>query len=49
MKICTALPDPDTCDDAASFEAILMGMSSVLLSGLVDLSPGDKDKFVQHW
>lgn len=43
-----ALPDPDVCEDAAAFEAILMGMNSVLLSGLSELNSLHKDAFVRY-
>ena len=47
-KVCMALPDPDVCEDAAAFEAILMSMGSVLLSGLSELSFSHKDALVKY-
>ena len=46
-KVHLGLPDPDECTDPATFEAALMGMNEVLLSGLSELSADKKNELVR--
>ena len=47
-KVWLGLPDPDKCADAALFTAALLSMSSVLLSGVGELSKEQASTFTDH-
>ena len=47
-KVWLGLPDPDETTDPLAFEAALVGMNEVLLSGVKDLSEDARAKFVAY-
>jgi len=46
-KVQAGLPDPDVCTDPATFEAALLSMNEVLISGLSELSADKKNELVR--
>jgi NAD-dependent DNA ligase len=47
-KVWLGVPDPKECDDPKMFEQALLAMNEVLLSGVSELSPENKQAFVEY-